>query len=88
MSAASLLKMLWEKEKLLMTSNCSFFPQHFLPFWKNSCHFSEIAKLLSVNSSVWKSLKFFVWERFFQVYGFYLQALVDQGHIDFALSIC
>ena len=29
-----LLKTLWEKEKLLITSNFSFFPQCFLPIWK------------------------------------------------------
>ena len=35
----SLLKTLWEKEKLLLTSNFSFFPQCFLPLWITFCHF-------------------------------------------------
>ena len=38
----SLLKTLWEKEKLLVTSNFSFFPQCFLPFWRIFCHFHQI----------------------------------------------
>ena len=34
----SLLKTLWEKEKLLVTSNFSFFPQCYLPIRRTYCH--------------------------------------------------
>ena len=37
-----LLKTLWEKEKLLVTSNFSFSPQCFLPVWITFCHFCQI----------------------------------------------
>ena len=37
----SLLKTLWEKEKLLVTSNFSF-SQCFLPAWVTFCHFLQI----------------------------------------------
>ena len=36
--STSLLKTLWENEKLLITSNFSFFHSVFYPFWKH-CHF-------------------------------------------------
>ena len=38
----SLLKTLWKKEKLLVTSNFSFSPQCFLPIGKTNCHFYHI----------------------------------------------
>ena len=37
----SLLKTLWEKENLLVTSNFSFSQQCFLPFWRIFCHFHQ-----------------------------------------------
>ena len=40
--STSLLKTLWEKDKLLVTSNLSFFPQCFLPVWITLCHFRQI----------------------------------------------
>ena len=48
--STSLLKTLWEKEKLLVTSNFSFLPQCFLPFWRSHHHFHQIKKLSSANS--------------------------------------
>ena len=60
--SGSLLKTPREKEKLIVTSNFSFptvFSTHlenFLPFLSNSI-------LSSATPSVWKSLKFVVWER-------------------------
>ena len=57
--SASLLKTLWEKEKLLL------FPQCFLPVRKTFCHFHPIRNCRLQNLSVWKSLKFVVWERGF-----------------------
>ena len=39
------------------------FPQCFLPVSKTFCHFHQIRKCLLQTLSVWKSLKFVVWER-------------------------
>ena len=41
-NSTSLLKTLWEKDKLLVTSNSSFFPPCFLPIWITFCHFRQI----------------------------------------------
>ena len=49
----SRLKTLWEKEKL----------QCFLPFWRTFCHFYKILNCCLQTLSVWKILKFVVWER-------------------------
>ena len=57
-----LLKTLWEKEKLLVRRNFSF-SQCFLPVWRNFCHFHPIQNCRLQTLSVWKSLKFVVWER-------------------------
>ena len=40
--STSLLKMLWEKKKLPVTSNFSFFPQCLLALWRTFCHFRQI----------------------------------------------
>ena len=45
-----LLKTLWEKEKLLVTSNSSFFPQCFLPVWITFCHLHQNLELSTANS--------------------------------------
>ena len=58
----SLLKTLWEKEKLLITSNFSF-SQWLLPVWKTFCHFHQTWNCRLQTISVWKSLKFVIWER-------------------------
>ena len=55
--SASLLKTLWEKDKLLVTSNLSFSYSVFYLLGKLSAIFCHLQAL-----SVWKSLKF-VWER-------------------------
>ena len=52
----SLLKTLWEKEKLLVTSNFSF--SHSV-----STHFHQVQNSRLQTISVWKSLKFVVWKR-------------------------
>ena len=58
-----LLKTLWEKEKLLKSSNFSY-SQCFLPFWKTFIKFTiVICKLL-----VWKSLNFVVLEKRLTLY--------------------
>ena len=60
----SLLKTLWKKEKLLITSDSSFSPRVFYPF--GELPFTIFIKLKIVVCelfSVWKSLKFVIWER-------------------------
>ena len=54
-----LLKTMWEKEKLLIML---LFPHCFLPFWRTFCHFHQIQNCMQT-LSVWKSLKFVVWEK-------------------------
>ena len=59
----SLLKTLWEKEKFSRNKQFLLFPRCFLPVWINFCHFHQIWKCRLQTLSVWKSLKFVVWER-------------------------
>ena len=56
--STSVLKTPWEKQKLLVRCVC---PQFFLSFWKLSSS-SFIWNCLQT-LSVWKSLKFVIWER-------------------------
>ena len=48
------------------------FPQCFLPVWGTFCHFHQIWNSRLQTHSVWKSLKFVVWERVNQFLGFSL----------------
>ena len=57
----SLLKTLWEKEKLLVTSKFLLFPQCFLPVWITFCHFLQIWNCRLQSLSIPKSLKFVIW---------------------------
>ena len=57
-----LLKTLWEKEKLLVTSNFSFSHSVFYTF-VSFCHFHQLWNCRLLTLSVWKSPKFVVWER-------------------------
>ena len=41
----------------------SFFPESFLPVWRYFFHFYQIHNYRLQSFSVWKSLKFVVWER-------------------------
>ena len=59
----SFLKTLWEKEKLLVTSYFSFFPQRFLTIWRTICRFHQIWICCLQTHSYWNSLKFVVLER-------------------------
>ena len=59
----SLLKTLWEKEKLLVTSNFSFSHIVFHPYGELSAIFFTIYNCRQQTLSVEKSLKFVVWER-------------------------
>ena len=54
--STSLLKTLWEKEKLLI------FPQCFLPFWRTFHHFHQTLKLSSANSFNLEESKICRWE--------------------------
>ena len=58
-----LLKTMWKKEKLLVRSNFSFSHSFFYPFWRTFNHFHQIQNCRLQTPSVWKSLKFVVWER-------------------------
>ena len=58
----SLLSTMWEKEELLITSNFSFSHSVFYPFGWAFCHFHQIWNCCLQTLSVWKSLKFVVWE--------------------------
>ena len=60
--STSLLKTLWEKEKLLVTSNFSFSRSVFYPFGELSAIFIKLI-IVVCKLSVWKSLKIVVWER-------------------------
>ena len=53
---------MWKKEKLLATSNYSF-SQCFQPIWITFCHFHQIWNCRLQTLSVWKRLKFVLWER-------------------------
>ena len=53
----SLLKTQWEKEKFLLFLQC------FLPVWRTFCHPHQIWICWLQTLSVWKHLKFIVWER-------------------------
>ena len=57
------LKILCGKEKLLVTSKYLFFPEYFLPFPRDIYHFCQILNCCLQTLSVWKHLKFVVWER-------------------------
>ena len=60
--STSLLKTLWVKEKLFVTSNFSFSHSFFNPFREPFHHFHQNNKCRLQTLSVWKSLKFVVWE--------------------------
>ena len=59
--STSLLKTLWEKEKLLVTSNFSFSLSVFYPFVELFVIFIKIQNCRLQTLSVWKTLKFAVW---------------------------
>ena len=59
--STSLLKTLWEKEKLLVTSNFSFSHSVFYWFGKLSGNLKKFEIVVCIR--IWKSLKFVVWER-------------------------
>ena len=58
----NILKTLGEKEKFLVTSNSSFSHSVFYPFGELSAIFI-IFEIVVCKLSIWKSLKFVIWER-------------------------
>ena len=61
--SASLLKTLWEMEKLLFMSNFSISHSVFLSYWRTFCHIYQIQNRHLQTLSIWKSVIFVVWER-------------------------
>ena len=51
------------KEEIARNEQFLLFPQCFLPIWRAFCHFQQIQNCRLHTLSVWKSLKFVVWER-------------------------
>ena len=91
--STSLLKTLREKEKLLVTSNFSFFPTVFSTLLENFQPFSTNSKLNChpQTLSVWKSLKFVVWERVnlcCKLLQFHAIVLKLCKYIDLILKLC
>ena len=39
------------------------FPQCFLPVWRTFCHFHQIQNCRLQTLSIWKGLKFVLWEK-------------------------
>ena len=50
-----------EKGEIAHNKQFLLFPQCFLPVWRTICYLHQTCHLLIL--SVWKSLKFVVWER-------------------------
>ena len=59
----SLLKTLWEKGEIARNEQFLLFPWYFLPIWRTFCYFNQLRDCRLQILSVWKSVKFFVWER-------------------------
>ena len=51
------------KGEIARNEHFLLFPQCFLPVWKTFFHFHKIQNCCLQTLSVWKSLKFVVWER-------------------------
>ena len=52
-----------EKGEIARNKQFLLFPQSFLPIWIPFCHFHQILNSRLQSLSVWKSLKFVIWER-------------------------
>ena len=74
-----LKKKLQKKERLLLKSNFSFSLSVFLPVGKTFCHFHQMWNYHPQSLSLWKSLKFVIWERVYcLVYGLSTTISADQ----------
>ena len=56
--STTILKTLWEKEKIARNEQFLLFPQCFLPFWRTFSHIYQIFNSRLQNLSVWNGLKF------------------------------
>ena len=61
--STTLLKTLWEKEKLHITSNFSFSDSVFYSFGEPSAIFIKVKIVVCKLFQFWKILKFVIWER-------------------------
>ena len=68
--SGSLLKIPWEKEKLLVTSNFSFSHSVFYPSGELSAIFTTNRNCRLQTLSISKSQEFVVWERVNKIHGF------------------
>ena len=62
MSAEQIFENTEGKGETARNNQFLLFPQGFLPIWKTSCRFHEILNSHLQTLSVWKSLKFVIWE--------------------------
>ena len=58
------------------------FSQCFLPIWTTICHFPQIRNCRLQTLSVWKSLKFVVWERVNSVWLQFLEVFILSFGVD------
>ena len=56
------------KREISRNEQFLLFTQCFLPVWRTFCHFHQILNCCMQSLSVWKSLKFVVWERVKQTF--------------------
>ena len=61
--STGLLKNTVGKGEIARNEQFLLFPQCFLPFWRTLCHFHEVWNCRLQTLSIWKSLKFVIWER-------------------------
>ena len=61
--SASLLSTLWGKGEIARYEQFLLCPQCFLPIWRTFYHFHQIQICGLQTLSVWKSLRFVIWER-------------------------
>ena len=57
------MKTLWEKGEIARNEQFLLFPWYFLPICRTFCYFNQLRDCRLQILSVWKSVKFFVWER-------------------------
>ena len=90
----SLLKTLWEKEKLLVLNNFSFSHSVFYPFGELSAIFIKLRMVICKTLSFWKSPKLVVWDKvnqlfLFQISLFFIPSKKSWGgYTGVTLSVC
>ena len=63
MSAVQVFLKTLGKIEIAHTEKFLLFPECFLPIWETFCHFHQIQICSLQTLSVWKTLKFVVWDR-------------------------